>query len=213
MRKRQINDDIFTRPEEAVVRSYDLGFEGEIHTHETADGQRTWMPGPDHDAYLGRVAEPEESPDDVSTNQGLLERAIAAIMHGIMEYDVTKHAEIIKTDEAQRIVWGWAYVSTEKGALLTDLQGDSIEPVEMVKMANAFMESVRTAKAMHAGEGIGEVIHSLPLTTDLAKALGLDSDREGWIVGMKVHDDDVWKRVQSGEFTGFSIGGKAKERY
>ena len=130
-----------------------------------------------------------------------------------MEHDVVKSAEIIKTDEAQRIVWGWAYVSTEKGELLTDTQGDSIEPVEMVKMANTFMESVRTAKAMHAGEGIGEVIHSLPLTMELAKALGIESDREGWVVGMKVHDDAVWKRVLAGEFSGFSIGGKAKERY
>ena len=129
-----------------------------------------------------------------------------------MEHTVLKHAEIIKTDEAQRIVWGWAYVSTEKGELLTDLQGDSIEPVEMVKMANAFMESVRTAKAMHAGEGIGEVIHSLPLTAELAKALGLETEREGWIVGMKVHDDAVWERVKAGEFSGFSIGGKARER-
>lgn len=136
----------------------------------------------------------------------------AGIMATVMGYEMNKCATILKTDDEQRIVWGWAYVSTEKGELLTDTQGDSIEPVEMVKMANDFMLSARTAKAMHQGEGIGEMIHSLPLTADLAKALGIETEREGWIVGMKVHDDAVWKRVRAGEFSGFSIGGRAKER-
>lgn len=136
----------------------------------------------------------------------------AGIMATVMGYAMNKCATILKTDDEQRIVWGWAYVSTEKGELLTDTQGDSIEPVEMVKMANDFMLSARTAKAMHQGEGIGEMIHSLPLTADLAKALGIETEREGWIVGMKVHDDAVWERVRAGEFSGFSIGGRAKER-
>ena len=82
----------------------------------------------------------------------------------------------------------------------------------MVKMANDFMLAVRTAKAMHKGDKIGEVIHSMPLTAELAKALGLHTDMEGWIVGVKVYSDDVWASVKSGEFAGFSIGGRASSR-
>lgn len=114
-----------------------------------------------------------------------------------------------KVDAEQRIVWGWASVVTVKGEPVVDTQNDIISPHEMEKMANAFMLDVRVAKAMHEGDSIGEVIHSLPLTNELAKGLGLSSDQEGWIIAMKIHDDDVWEKVKNGEFGGFSIGGRS----
>lgn len=117
-------------------------------------------------------------------------------------------AKIIKTDEEQRIVWGWASVSTVNGAPITDSQGDQISPETMSKAADRFMQDVRTAKAMHTGNQIGEVIHSLPLTKELGDALGVSSAIEGWIVAMKIHSDEVWEKVKSGEFRAFSIGGR-----
>ena len=116
---------------------------------------------------------------------------------------------IIRKDEDQRIVWGWASVVTEKGEPVIDSQGDLIEPAEMEKAANEFMADARMAKAMHQGEGVGEVIHSLPLTKELGEALGIQSDREGWILAMKIHDDAVWQRIKSQELRAFSIGGEA----
>lgn len=210
--KRQMSDDSFTTREEAMARSYDLGFEGEIHTHETADGQRVFMPGATHDAYLGREADDDESPDVVSTEQGLLERAITAIMGSVMEYDVAKSATILKADEETRMVYGWASVATVNGELVVDQQGDTLEPSEMVKMADGFMASVRTAKAMHQGAGIGEVLHSMPLTNDIMKAFGISCDREGWLVGMLIHDDATFAKVKSGELSELSIGGRAGTR-
>jgi hypothetical protein len=129
-----------------------------------------------------------------------------------MEYDVVKSAEVLKLDSERRIAWGWASVSTMKGELVTDLQGDTITPAEMEKMADRFMASARMAKAMHEGDQIGEVLHSLPLTAELAKALGMETDREGWIVGMKIHSDEVWAGFKDGTYKGFSIGGKAKRK-
>ena len=76
-----------------------------------------------------------------------------------------------------------------------------------MKAATEFMEDARIAKAMHDGDQVGEVIHSLPLTKELGESLGVQSDREGWIVAMRIHDDEVWKRVKSGELKAFSIGG------
>jgi hypothetical protein len=129
-----------------------------------------------------------------------------------MHSTVTKTADILKVDSERRIVWGWASVSTMKGELVTDLQGDQITPAEMEKMADRFMASARTAKAMHAGEQIGEVLHSFPVTNELAKAFGMSTDREGWIIGMKIKDDAVWAGFKDGTYKAFSIGGKSQRR-
>ena len=71
------------------------------------------------------------------------------------------------------------------------------------------MEHVRVGKAMHVGEQVGTVVHSLPITKEIGDSLGIQSDREGWVVAYKVFDDDVWAMVKSGELAAFSIGGRA----
>lgn len=131
---------------------------------------------------------------------------------GSMTKDI--EGQILKADEEQRMVYGWASVVTEKGEPVVDRQGDVIEPDTLVKAVNKFMEHVRVGKEMHQGEQIGRVIHSMPITKEIGESLGIQSDREGWVVAFKVYDDDVWSRVKSGELAAFSIGGKAiKEDY
>jgi hypothetical protein len=216
LEKRQIDDDSFTEPAEAAVRSMDLGLEGEIHVHDR-NGQAVYMPGEDHEEYLERIRELAGiEDDDGPVKEGLLERTISAIIATIMQHTpVSKsveQAQVVKMDDEQRIVWGWASVVTEDGKAVVDTQGDVISPEEMEKMANSFMLDVRKAKAMHEGGQIGEVIHSMPLTNELMKAFDIYSDREGWLIAMKVHDDDTWSEMKKGRFTGFSIGGKAGSR-
>lgn len=130
---------------------------------------------------------------------------------------LTKHnieGQILKADDEQRLVYGWASVVTEKGEPVVDRQGDVIEPETLVKAVNNFMEHVRVGKEMHKGDQIGAVIHSMPVTKEIGESLGIQSDREGWVVAFKVYDDDVWARVKSGELAAFSIGGRAtKESY
>lgn len=115
---------------------------------------------------------------------------------------------ILKVDDEQRIVYGWASVVTENGIPVVDRQGDVIEIDTLVKAANSFMEEVRTTKSMHEGGEIGKFIHSLPITKELCTALGIQSDREGWIVACKIYDDATWARVKSGELSAFSVGGR-----
>jgi hypothetical protein len=117
--------------------------------------------------------------------------------------------QILKVDDEQRMVFGWASVVTEKGEPVIDRQGDVIEPETLVKAVNDFMEHVRVGKAMHTGEQVGVVVHSLPITKEIGDALGIQSDREGWVVAYKVYDDAVWDMVKSGELAAFSIGGRA----
>tara|TARA_B100001093_G_scaffold175586_2_gene168327 strand:+ start:1026 stop:1973 length:948 start_codon:yes stop_codon:yes gene_type:complete len=130
---------------------------------------------------------------------------------------ITKHnieGQILKADDEQRLVYGWASVVTEKGEPVVDRQGDVIEPETLVKAVNNFMENIRVGKEMHKGDQIGAVIHSMPVTKEIGESLGIQSDREGWVVAFKVYDDDVWARVKSGELAAFSIGGRAiKESY
>jgi hypothetical protein len=126
--------------------------------------------------------------------------------------DMTKadiEGKILKTDDEQRLVYGWASVVTEKGDAVVDRQGDVIEADTLVKAVNEFMEHVRVGKAMHTGDQVGVVVHSLPITKEIGDSLGIQSDREGWVVAYKVFDDDVWAMVKSGELAAFSIGGRA----
>lgn len=120
--------------------------------------------------------------------------------------------QILKTDDEQRLVYGWASVITEDGKPLVDRQGDVIEADTMVKAVNKFMEHIRVGKMMHKGDQVGQVVHSMPLTNEIGEALGISSSREGWIVALKVFDDEVWSLVKSGQLTAFSIGGKAKRK-
>ena len=119
--------------------------------------------------------------------------------------------KILKTDDEQRMVFGWASVVTENGEPVVDRQGDVIEAETLVKAVNEFMEHVRVGKAMHVGEQVGVVVHSLPITKEIGEALGIQSDREGWVVAYKVFDDDIWTMVKSGELAAFSIGGRAQK--
>jgi hypothetical protein len=130
------------------------------------------------------------------------------------DYPYGLEGKILKADDEQRMVYGWASVVTEKGEPVIDRQGDVISPETMVKAVNKFMEHVRVGKAMHTGEQVGVVVHSFPITKELGDSLGIHSDREGWIVAYKVYDDAVWEMVKSGKLAAFSIGGRAtKEDY
>lgn len=124
--------------------------------------------------------------------------------------DYQLHGEITKADDSQRMVWGWASVISENGVPLEDRQGDVIEADTLVKAATDFMFSVRTTKQMHVGGKVGEFVHSFPLTADIAKAFGIQCDKEGWIVACKILDEAVWQKVKSGELRAFSIGGRAR---
>jgi len=118
--------------------------------------------------------------------------------------------EILKADDEQRVVWGWASVISENGVPVVDQHGDVIKSETLMKAATEFMLSVRLTKEMHMGGKVGEFVHSFPLTKEIAAAFGISSDREGWIVACKVYDDKTWEKVKSGELKAFSIGGRAK---
>ncbi len=118
--------------------------------------------------------------------------------------------KILKIDEMERIVFGWGSVISENGVPLVDLQDHVIEAGELLKATTDFMLSTRKSLNMHAGRQVGTVVHSFPLTKEIAASLGVQSNLEGWIVGVKIHDEEIWKKVVSRDLRGFSIGATAK---
>tara|TARA_R110000737_G_C14173221_1_gene411868 strand:- start:100 stop:501 length:402 start_codon:yes stop_codon:yes gene_type:complete len=123
--------------------------------------------------------------------------------------EAKSHGSILKVDDEERMVYGYASVVTHKGELIVDRQGDMIEPETMEKAATEFMLGARNGLTMHKGEPTTTIVHSMPFTKAIQDAYGMTSDYEGWMIAVKVHDDETWARVKSGEFTGFSIGGQA----
>jgi len=208
--------DIFTTEPEAKARSMDMGLEGVTHV-STYDGQAVFMPAESHEAYLGyydpqtEVEAPTEAPS-MELRMEVLEYAIQAVIEAVMKEDEPPVAgKIIKIDEDQRIIYGWASVTTFKGELVVDLQGDVIKTDTLHKSVNEFMKGVRVGKLNHQGEQVGQILHSFPMTKGICEALGIQSDKEGWITGYHVTDDALWEKVKSGEYAEFSIGGRAQK--
>jgi len=207
----QYANDIFTTEPEAISRSYDMGLNGVTHVSDY-DGQAVYMPGESHEAYLayyeGDKAK-EPSVDRLEALRTIIQEILKTDSAKVGEMTKNIEGKILKTDDEQRMVYGWASVVTEKGEAVIDRQGDVIEAGTLVKAVNEFMEHVRVGKAMHVGDQVGVVVHSLPITKEIGDALGIQSDREGWVVAYKVFDDTVWAMVKSGELAAFSIGGRA----
>lgn len=115
--------------------------------------------------------------------------------------------EVLKASDELRVVWGWASVVTKAGKDVLDLQNDLLDELEVQKAAHDFIAH-RSGKVMHRGEPVAEIVESVVLTQDLQKALGVDAGLTGWLIGMKILDDDVWQQVKKGNLPMFSIGGK-----
>jgi len=121
--------------------------------------------------------------------------------------------EITKIDD-EHLVFGWLSVAINKsGEVIEDSQGDIIDPEELEKAAYDFVLVSREAGDMHKRvEGIGHIVESMVFTLEKQEALGIPPETVpvGWWVGFKIFDEDVWKRIKSGELSAFSIGGRGQ---
>ena len=127
-------------------------------------------------------------------------------MAAAQEYQ--KHvATLIKVDDALGLVFGWGLVCKVDGEDYYDVQGDNITEPGMVEATTDFMLNARVAKEMHKGDQIGAIVHSFPLTTEIAAAMDIVTKRTGWMVAMKPDSDETLEKFRNGSLTGFSIGG------
>jgi hypothetical protein len=120
--------------------------------------------------------------------------------------DYVINLEIVTRDPTGTVV----AMPQKDGKPVVDTQNDTIEEAELVKTAHLFITDYRAGKVMHEGEDVGEVVESIVLTSDLQKALGIDLKKVGWLIGMKINDETIWKQAKAGEFNSFSVGGVAR---
>lgn len=116
-------------------------------------------------------------------------------------------ARVVKVDEGHGLVLGYAIVCKTGGEDYFDLQGDHIPEDAMLGAAVAFMLKGGAAKEMHVGGVAGKILFAWPLTTDIAKAFGIDTPTTGLMIAMKPDDPAVLAKFRDGTYTGFSIGG------
>lgn len=129
--------------------------------------------------------------------------------------DHAMDARVVKVDQSLGLVMGFAIICKQDGSDYFDLNIDRdtgervpehITETAMLKAATSFMQSARVAKEMHGGDSRGTVVFAFPLTTDIAKALGIQTKTTGLLIAMKP-DAAMFAKYLSKELTGFSIGG------
>lgn len=116
---------------------------------------------------------------------------------------------VCKVDEGLGLVFGFAVVCKRNGVDYYDLQEEHIPEDVMLEAATKFMESARAAREMHVdGSDHGKILFAFPLTQEIAKALKIETSETGLLVGMRP-GKAVLAKFKSGEYSGFSIGGRA----
>lgn len=117
---------------------------------------------------------------------------------------------VAKLDEERRIVYGWAYVVKDaEGRQVVDHSGDLVvDEQNLEDVATDYVLKSREGDVMHDMDPKAVLVESFVLTPEKAEKMELVAKGAGWWVGFKVLDDDVWKRVKSGELRMFSIHGR-----
>lgn len=122
--------------------------------------------------------------------------------------------KITKADDDKRLVFGWALVSaTSDGKQIIDHQGDIVDQDELEEGAYEYVLNFRDAGEEHIASlrKKARMVESVVFTEEKLKAMGIPQGivPYGWWIGFYVDDDDAWKKIKSGEYSMFSIEGKA----
>lgn len=94
-----------------------------------------------------------------------------------------------------------------------DLQGDTMTPDEIEKMAHSYLLDYRVVSDSHSKDSCGTlviadagIVESFIAPADFQ--VGTEQIRKGsWVVAIKVFDSEMWSAVEKGDITGVSIGG------
>lgn len=138
--------------------------------------------------------------------------------YGKADNSVVFKGVFTEIDEDQRTAFGWASVTEIGGQPVVDRQGDYITTEDIEKAAYEYVHKSRVGGDMHkrtpsmmgdSAHKVSDMIESVVFTDEKIAKMGLPDDfPRGWWVGYKIHDDETWNLVKSGERTGFSIHGK-----
>lgn len=114
-----------------------------------------------------------------------------------------RNIDISKTDEDRQIVYGEVYVPNER-----DAHGHWMAPAEVESMAHRFMKTLADMGSdridtNHSFLGNG----AYPVESFVARKGDADFTEGAWVLGVYVPDTKLWKAIQKGDLTGFSLAG------
>ena len=115
----------------------------------------------------------------------------------------TTYGRILKTDTENHFVNGIVYEP-----MVEDSQGNYMTETEITKAAHWFMKNGGDVDLQHCFkkcEG-AEVVESYIAKCDM-EIEGQEVKKGTWLMTMEITDANVWKSIQKGEITGFSMGG------
>ena len=108
--------------------------------------------------------------------------------------------EFKKSDAKKQIVFGEVYVPNVK-----DTDGNFMTAETIEKMAHDFLANKKNTQISKGHDGNadkGVVVESF-----IVREGDPDFAAGSWVVGVHVPDIEIWKQVENGELTGFSIEG------
>lgn len=111
---------------------------------------------------------------------------------------------ILKRDDEKRLVYGVVLVPD-----VEDKQGDII-PAEVIEAAaHEYLATSRALSKQHKELASAVVVESYIAPCEMT--VGDEAVAKGsWVIAVKVAADDLWKRIRSGEYGGFSVAGLAE---
>lgn len=121
--------------------------------------------------------------------------------------------QILKVNAELGLIFGFAAICKVDGEDYWDTDGEHYPEDAMLRDSTEFAKSSRVGCLMHERDPDGNpvqsggVIHTFPLTTDIAKALDITTKRTGLLIAYAPDDPAVLEKARNGEYTGFSIGG------
>lgn len=163
-----------------------------------------------------RMATQRKLNEGASRKKKLANYLSSRTRRGVRKHAATKihftidRTKVEKNDITGRYAAGFASVIEKDGKRVTDTQDDVIFWADLQETAHDFIKNERVAKVMHDGEMVGEVVESVLIDDDFAKALGLTDPRRGWFIKMDIADPDTRELNKAGKFGGFSIGGSGQ---
>lgn len=124
-----------------------------------------------------------------------------------MQKRTEKNSEIIvllKEDNEERIVCGIIYEPDE-----VDTQGDTANAEEIRKACYSFMENSQKIKIQHQGSRISAAVLENYIAPQEFSIAGRVIKKGTWIMIIRINDNNAWKAIKNGDYTGFSMGGIA----
>lgn len=125
--------------------------------------------------------------------------------------------QILKVDEEQGRVYGWAYVMTKNGKQVIDHSGDMIDTPEARRALEeawvGYVKDHRTGDLDHSQFGVSRLIEAAYITVEKAEMMGMSTDTEGLWVGYEFDRDtpegrEAWEAAK--QRGAFSIVGRGR---